>query len=497
MLSRGASRRRFPKSGVVLAGAGVLAACGATPTPQVIEKVVEREVTKIVEGTPQVVKETVVVEQVVERTVVVEVTAPVPAAEGPLFLVFATQNSGPPTNIGEQQLVAQFEEANPGIKVKLATWPGQDFHDKLRLLATAGDLPDAFDLETKQTIDMISRGMFLDITELFTSDSGLTKDDYWPNEWEKAWFRGKQYTLPLDTQNGIIFYNKTLFDAKGIPYPPKDWDDKTWTYDALLEAALNITEGEGPTRKWGFVTSRGFYWSYPQVWSFGGLVTNEDRTESRLTMPETIDAYQYRGDLINKHKVMPPPADMTEGTETMFTSGRLGMHLVWSPWSWYIKDVPELKWDIGVTPYGAGGSFTRGPQDCVAIGAQTKHPKEAFQVGMYMAGPDGQRLLCNEIGLGLPTLMKVAEEESSVRPHNVPGLEHLGQTLLLELYRKGHVKHQDVTIKWPEMTRMIQPELDKLLEGTATAEEMCKTLDPQITELLQSIPEEWRGWIGD
>lgn len=67
------TRRRFlAGAGVGLAGAA-LAACGATPTPQVVEK----EVTKIVQGTPEVVKETVVVAgtpQVVKETVVVEVT---------------------------------------------------------------------------------------------------------------------------------------------------------------------------------------------------------------------------------------------------------------------------------------------------------------------------------------------------------------------------------------------------------------------------------------
>jgi hypothetical protein len=64
----------------------VLAACGATPTPQVIEKVVEREVTKIVEGTPQVVVETVVVQETVVVKETVQVAAPTAAAQGPIVL---------------------------------------------------------------------------------------------------------------------------------------------------------------------------------------------------------------------------------------------------------------------------------------------------------------------------------------------------------------------------------------------------------------------------
>ena len=61
-------RRAFLRGAMLLLGGSALAACGATPTPAVIEK----EVTRVVEGTPQVVKETVVVTETVKETVVVE-----------------------------------------------------------------------------------------------------------------------------------------------------------------------------------------------------------------------------------------------------------------------------------------------------------------------------------------------------------------------------------------------------------------------------------------
>jgi len=44
---------------------------------------------------------------------------------------------------------------------------------------------------------------------------------------------------------------------------------------------------------------------------------------------------------------------------------------------------------------------------------------------------------------------------------------------------------------------MITAEMDVLLDGGETVEEFANKLDPQITQLLQSIPAEQRGWIGD
>ncbi len=411
-------------------------------------------------------------------------------------LVFASQYSGPPLNAGDDEIIKQFKEANPNITINKTVWPNQDFHDKLRLLATAGDLPDVFNMETKQLPDMISRNMILDITELFNSNGKLTKDDYFASEWEKQWFKGTMYLLSLDTQDVILFYNKDLFDKKGIAYPPKKWDDPNWTYDKLIEIGQQLTEGEGAGKVFGFETSRWWVYTYPIIWSYGGMVTNEDHTESKMTMEQTIAAFQLRADLINKYKIAPSPAEETEGVDTLFSSGHLAMRAIWNPWMFSLKDVPNLHFDIAAMPSGPAGAFTRGPQDGFAVGGQSKNPNEAFQFAMFAAGPTGQELMCSKLGLGTPTLKKVAQLDSFIHPA-VKGLEHIDQSLVLEIFNGGHSKHQDVTVKWPEMDKMISAESDSLLDGKVTAEEFCKKLDPQINELLQSIPAEQRGWIGD
>jgi multiple sugar transport system substrate-binding protein len=488
-------RRKFLLAGAATAGAGLLAACGATPTPQVIEKVVEKEVTKIVEGTPQVVVETVMVEQtvVVKETVVVEETV---ASEGPVFITYASYYTSPPFNQTDDEAIAKFEEMNPNVAVKKIIFPGVDFHDKLRLLATAGDLPDVWNLETKQLVDMVSRNMCLDITDMFASEAKLTKDDYLPGEWDKMFFQGKQYSFSTDTSSVILFYNKDIFDAKGVPYPTRSWDDPDWTYDKMLEMALQLTEGEGTSRVWGYDTSRWWVYCYPFVWSYGGKLTNDARTESAMTMPETIDAFQFRADLITKHRVQATPAEATEGTDSIFGSGRLAMRAVWGVWMRYINEIPNLHFDIAAMPRGAAGSFSRSPSDGDVLASTTKYPKESFDFAWFMGGPEGQELFCNQYGVGTPTLWEVAQHDSFIHPP-VAGLENIDQTVILDGWSGSHFLKQDVTTKWPEMDKMISAAMDSLLDAKVTADEFCKTLDPQITELLQSIPEEQRGFVGD
>ena len=294
--------------------------------------------------------------------------------------------------------------------------PGVDFYDKLRILATAGDLPDLWYTETKQVLDAISRNMLLDITELFNTESGLTEATTGPNEWKKNWFQGKMYHMVSDIYPGSLYYNKDIFDKKGIPYPPKNWDDPDWTYDKLLETALTLTEGEGTSRSWGIDDNPWWVWCQPIIWSFGGLVTNEDRTASAMTMPETIDAFRWRAACVTEQMWRRLPAQAPEGTQTLFTSGRLAMVATWSPWMFYINNVPDLHFDFGAQPRAQQAPSTGHPQMDSSSEQRPSIPKRRSAMSRTLRVPSGQEQYDNIYGNGVPSLRKVAELDNFVHP---------------------------------------------------------------------------------
>jgi len=169
------------------AGAVALAACGATPTPQVVEKivtsVVEKEVTKIVEGTPQVVLETVVVEKVVKETVVVEetqvvekeVTVQVNQPEITVTMMQWGESMGIVQDINER-VFARFREKHPNIKPVLEAAPWTEFWTKLQTLAAAGDMPDIYSQSIAYGWDHADKRIAMDLQPLLERDVNL--DDY-------------------------------------------------------------------------------------------------------------------------------------------------------------------------------------------------------------------------------------------------------------------------------------------------------------------------------
>ncbi|MDF2714098.1 MAG: extracellular solute-binding protein family 1 [Paenibacillus sp.] len=61
---------------------------------------------------------------------------------------------------------------------------------------------------------------------------------------------GKLTGIPVHTNNMVLYYNKTLFDKFGVPYPK---DGMTW--DQLLELSKKLTRNEGGMQYYGFTTS--------------------------------------------------------------------------------------------------------------------------------------------------------------------------------------------------------------------------------------------------
>jgi multiple sugar transport system substrate-binding protein len=79
-------------------------------------------------------------------------------------------------------------------------------------------------------------GMFVDHLEYFKRDKVDTKQ-YYKTEFDNWNWKGKQWGIPFATGGEVVLYNKKLFDAKGVKYPHKDW-----TYDEFLAACQKLND---------------------------------------------------------------------------------------------------------------------------------------------------------------------------------------------------------------------------------------------------------------
>jgi ABC-type glycerol-3-phosphate transport system substrate-binding protein len=185
----------------------VLSACGqaAVPTPEVIEKTVEKTVvqTQIVEVTPMPGPNPEAVIEGVE-----------PGAEITLWTFWLSPTFDDYIN----STLARFNETYPGVKVN---WEDHQasFQDDLRAAFAAESAPDVINLSVGEgwVSDYASQGLLLSLDDAVPQQ---VKDIYFPNLWEQQLIDGKNYQFPWYNFVGIELINTQIYT--GTPQTDAD-----------------------------------------------------------------------------------------------------------------------------------------------------------------------------------------------------------------------------------------------------------------------------------
>ncbi len=160
----------------------------------------------------------------------------------------------------------------------------------------------------------------------------------------------------------------------------------------------------------------------------------------------------------------------------MFYMKRAAMAQKGTWWAIDLKAQEGLKWNVAPMPEGKGGTYTRNPLD--AWGIWTGSPnKDASWTLIEFLESDKELSVLTLAGLSVSKRSVMEQVFEKQEPANVDW--HLFREML-----DGHIRPHPDTAVYNEMQDLITPEWDKVLEGTATAEEYAQTITPAINDLL-------------
>ncbi len=270
-------------------------------------------------------------------------------------------------------IVKAFEKANPNITVQVQNVAYADYFTKLQTAVAAGSAADAFELDYQDFVSYQNSGALAPITGV---DSSL----YRKSLWDAFTVGGKQYGLPEDFSDVVLFYNKTLFQKAGVDLPTADWTwkDETAAAKKLTDKAKGIWGDFQP------ITYNEFYKALAQA---GGQFLNADKTKATFNTEQGIAAANW---LIDKAgTTMPTIAD---GSNTpnfdvdLFKAGKLAM---WHTgiWEFSAMDKVPFDWDIVVEPgdtQKASAMFA----DTVAVNAASKNQAAAQKWIQFLTSSD-------------------------------------------------------------------------------------------------------------
>jgi multiple sugar transport system substrate-binding protein len=346
------------------------------------------------------------------------------------------------------------------------------------LAQAAGDIgADVYTFENKQMFSFASRGFFLPLDDMVASSQVIKKEAYFEEDWAEGFFKGKQYLAPFDNSPAMIWYNKDIFDEAGVPYPPAKFDDPDWKWADFLETAKKLTTGEGAEKVFGWAGERWWVYLLNWIWSNGGWVLNEEKTECVIDMPETVEALEWAAALVLEHKVQPAVDQIIQGgNSAMFFGRRAAMAQKGTWWAIDLKAQEGLNWNVAPQPMGKAGTFVRNPLDGFGIWQGSAYPEQSWEMIEFFSQPEIMGLIV-KAGLSVShkdTMTTVFLEQEPKDVHWDLFLQALD----------GHTRPHPDTAIFPEMDNLLKTAWEAVIDGASTVPEMVAQVKGPINDLL-------------
>lgn len=285
---------------------------------------------------------------------------------------------------GFLDMIAAFEEET-GLTVDLNVIPasGTEFQTQMDLQLLGGDDTDVLDFSNPvAAARAVSAGFLMPLDDM------LAAQNYDPNPVFGRYlqhFDDQLYYLPYSSTAWLVFYNKGIFDAAGVPYPTAPW-----TWDDYVETARQLTDAENDI--WGSYMLDYDAYRYLAANQMGvdGYKADGSSNYDHPAFREALEFYKGLGD---EEGIQPSYVEFVSRQlpwNWYALSGQAGMTFIGN---WYFRlmnDQSEYPrdWDYGVvaTPaYGPNGNNNIGAGGSVGVNVNAANPEGGARLVRFMA----------------------------------------------------------------------------------------------------------------
>lgn len=246
-----------------------------------------------------------------------------PPREAPNRVVIWHQKTGA-ERVFFEEVVEEYNEANPGETVKAVYREGEELRDSFIIAAVAGQGPDLVFGPSDNVAVFAGTKVIRPWSEIFDEGFFAEFTEQGVVRWEE-----KPWLLADQTGNQLML----VYDRQTMASAPA-------TLDELVQEGKNLTVhgAHGASRyalTWNYAEP---FFFIPFLTGFGGWIMDEQGRPT-LDTPEMRAALQFVLDLRDKHGIVPRYEDYATAN-LMFRRRRAAM-IIDGPWSWAQYGVPE------------------------------------------------------------------------------------------------------------------------------------------------------------
>jgi putative chitobiose transport system substrate-binding protein len=279
-------------------------------------------------------------------------------------------------------MIAAYERATAGVRVRWVDVQFQAIEQKLLAALAGGVPPDVVNLNTEMTIRLAQRGALVDMDAATPAE---VRARYFEGLWRSARLDGRTYGVPWYVVPNVIAYNAALYRAAGL-----DPERPPATEDAMIAHARQIKDRTGI---YGFMPNVEGVRMLHRFQEAGLPILSADGRRAVFNSAAHV-AYLARYVALFRQDYFPEDTLRRGylGATERYSAGRLGMLITGPQFLLRVKtDNPEVYARTRVAPYPKGkGQTLHLATMTLAVPRASRHVREAVAFALHVANDENQ-----------------------------------------------------------------------------------------------------------
>lgn len=373
-----------------------------------------------------------------------------------------------------RELASEFEQENPGVRVRVQQIPWSAAHEKLLTAYAGNNLPDVFQLGNSWIAEFSALRALEDMSTRFEKLG--RGGDFFPATLDAAVIDSKLRAVPWYVDTRLLFYRRDLLERAGVPQPPQTWDGWVEALRRLRDA------GRGGA---AFLPVN--EWQVPVILALqrGAGMLKEDGRYGDFLHPDFKAAFEFYLRLFWENLAPAASAGQIANFYLEFGRGAFAVSAT-GPWNLgefrrRLPGLPPSAWDTAPMPSFDGSypglSLAGGASLAIAAGSQRKDA--AWKLVEFLTAPR-QQLRLYRLSGDLPP---------GQTAWNDPALTEDGKAQAFRRQMERLTAPPKIP-EWERIASRIAVYAEKSVRGEQTVTAALEALNREVDEILEK-----RRWL--
>jgi multiple sugar transport system substrate-binding protein len=364
-----------------------------------------------------------------------------------------------------EQVVADYEADNPGIKIKLTDLTWANGHEKIVVAFSSGSAPDIIELGSDWVPEFSHNSQLASITEMVVRDTG----DFYC--WDPGIYNDSIYAHPWILGTRVLYLNRDLISSAGLGenFVPVNWHDLhkvCYAVDSLGDDIYGFGSNAAEKHR--------LYKKYmPFFWSMNGYLLGYTNRFAGFAGDQAYKSMKFYKELHDSCSLV----DTQRRLEDAFLDGKIGVII---SGDWLLKRIKNENRNINFTtslipgPQFPGKSFAGG--EYLAVSKSSNHKAEAIDFIKHITNEKNQLEFCKANYSANPSNKETAKDEFFTSDPNL-------QTFVKQIVLS---RMPPADPQWVYLEEIVESTLEKILfEGEPIAETLYEA-NKEIQKIMDS-----------